>query len=493
MNALLIYPEWPDTYWSFKHALPFEGKRSAYPPLGLLTIAPLLPKHWNKRLVDTNIHRLTDAHLKWADVALLSGMLVHKSDMLGLLARCRNAGLRTVVGGPIASSVAELPQHADHVVIGEAEELMAQLAEDLERGKAQSQYQAAQMPGLDTTPLPDLSLINPRYYSAMAIQYSRGCPFTCEFCDIIEIYGRRPRTKTPEQVVQELDQLYARKWRGSVFIVDDNFIGNKKRVKELLPPLAEWNNRHRRPFTFFTEASMNLADDTELLQMMKDACFHRVFLGIETPVEASLKEAQKHQNTRRSLMESVHRIQGYGMEVMAGFIVGFDNDPEDIFDRQVEFIQESAIPLAMVGLLLALPGTQLYRRLMKEGRIVDEGHGNNMDLSLNFIPKMDVQRLVEGYRSILARIYHPDAYYERVLRFLERFRPAVHRPRLFSDYLALARSMLKQGLLTQGRTSYWKFFLQAATRYRYAFDTAITLAVMGYHFQTLTRAVLQGE
>jgi radical SAM superfamily enzyme YgiQ (UPF0313 family) len=493
MNALLIYPEWPDTYWSFKHALPFEGKRSVYPPLGLLTIAPMLPRHWKKRLVDINVQRLTDADLKWADVALLSGMLVHKQDLLALLARCRAAGVRTVIGGPATSSIEELPRHADHVVIGEAEELMAQLSEGLERGKAQPMYKASRMPGLDNTPLPDLSLINPRYYSAMSIQYSRGCPFTCEFCDIIEIYGRRPRTKTPDQVLAELDQLYARKWRGSVFIVDDNFIGNKKKVKELLPPLAEWNNRHRRPFTFFTEASLNLADDLELLQMMKDASFHRVFLGIETPVEASLKEAHKHQNTRRSLMESVHRIQGYGMEVMAGFIVGFDNDPEDIFDRQVEFIQESAIPLAMVGLLLALPGTQLYRRLMKEGRIVDEGHGNNMDLSLNFIPKMDVQRLVEGYRSILARIYHPDAYYERVLRFLERFRPAVHRRRLFSDYLALARSMLKQGLLTQGRTSYWKFFLQAATRYRYAFDTAITLAVMGYHFQTLTRAVLQAE
>jgi radical SAM superfamily enzyme YgiQ (UPF0313 family) len=493
MNALLIYPEWPDTYWSFKHALPFEGKRSVYPPLGLLTIAPMLPRHWKKRLVDINVQRLSDADLKWADVALLSGMLVHKQDLLALLARCRAAGVRTVIGGPATSSIQELPQHADHVVIGEAEELIAQLAEDLECGKAQPVYQATRMPGLDSTPLPDLSLINPRYYSAMSIQYSRGCPFTCEFCDIIEIYGRRPRTKTPEQVLAELDQLYARKWRGSVFIVDDNFIGNKKKVKELLPPLAEWNNRHRRPFTFFTEASLNLADDLELLQMMKDASFHRVFLGIETPVEASLKEAHKHQNTRRSLMESVHRIQGYGMEVMAGFIVGFDNDPDDIFDRQVEFIQESAIPLAMVGLLLALPGTQLYRRLMKEGRIVDEGHGNNMDLSLNFIPKMDVQRLVEGYRSILARIYHPDAYYERVLRFLERFRPAVHRRRLFSDYLALGRSMLKQGLLTQGRTSYWKFFLQAATRYRYAFDTAITLDVMGYHFHTLTRAVLQAE
>jgi len=493
MNALLIYPEWPDTYWSFKHALPFEGKRSAYPPLGLLTIAPLLPGHWNKRLVDTNVRRLTDADLKWADVALLSGMLVHKDDLLRTLARCRSRGLRTVIGGPVCSSVGELPQHADHVVIGEAEDLMAELSCDLERGNARPIYKALEMPGLDRTPLPDLSLIDTKYYSAMAIQYSRGCPFTCEFCDIIEIYGRRPRTKTPAQVVAELDQLYERKWRGSVFIVDDNFIGNKKRVKELLPVLSEWNERRRRPFNFFTEASLNLADDTELLKMMKSACFTRVFLGVETPVEASLKEAQKLQNTRRSLMESIHRIQDYGMEVMAGFIVGFDNDPEDVFDQQVEFIQESAIPLAMVGLLLALPGTQLYRRLMKEGRIVDQGHGNNMDLRLNFIPKMNPQRLVEGYRSILARIYQPDAYYERVLRFLERYNPVHHRQRSLSDYRAFFRSVLKQGFFTEGRASYWRFFLQAVTRYRHAFDTAITLAVMGYHFQTLTRAVLEAK
>jgi len=493
MNALLIYPEWPDTYWSFKHALPFEGKRSLYPPLGLLTVAPLLPKHWNKRLVDTNIRRLTDADLKWADVALLSGMLVHKKDLLALLARCKASGLRTVIGGPVTSSVEELPQHADHVVVGEAEDLIRELAEDLESGRAKPLYKAAQLPGLDTTPLPDLSLMNPRHYSSMAIQYSRGCPFTCEFCDIIEIYGHRPRTKSPDQMVAELDQLCQRNWRGSVFIVDDNFIGNKKKVKELLPTLAEWNRRQRNPLTFFTEASLNLADDAELLQMMKDASFDRVFLGIETPVEASLKEATKYQNTHRSLMESVRRIQSYGMEVMAGFIVGFDNDPDDIFDRQVEFIQESAIPLAMVGLLLALPGTQLYRRLMKEGRIVDEGHGNNMDLRLNFIPKMDVQRLVEGYRSILARIYQPDAYYERVLRFLERYRPSARRHTAFSDYLALARSVIKQGVLSQDRASYWKFVLQAATRCRHTFDRAITLAIIGYHLQTLTRAVLQAE
>jgi radical SAM superfamily enzyme YgiQ (UPF0313 family) len=493
MNALLIYPEWPDTYWSFKHALPFEGKRSAYPPLGLLTIAPLLPKHWNKRLVDTNIRPLTEADLKWADVALISGMLVHKAEVLKVLDRCRARGLTTVVGGPISSSVQELPMHADHVVIGEAEGLVAQLAADLDRGEADPVYKAAEMPALGGTPAPDLSLINPKHYSCMAIQYSRGCPFTCEFCDIIEIYGRRPRTKAPAQVLAELDQLHEMKWRGSVFVVDDNFIGNKRKVKELLPHIIEWNARKGSPFTFFTEASLNLSDDLELLKLMKDSRFNRVFLGIETPVEASLKEAQKLQNTRRSLMESVRRIQSFGMEVMAGFIVGFDSDPDDIFDRQVEFIQESGIPMAMVGLLLALPGTQLYRRLQREGRLVDEGGGNNMDLSLNFIPKMNAQRLVEGYRSILARIYNPDAYYARVRQFLEHFEPVAHTKRRMSDYKAFVRSIMKQGIFGDSRRQYWKLFIEAATRYRHAFDTAITLAIMGYHFETLTRAVCDPE
>ncbi|MFQ5695194.1 MAG: B12-binding domain-containing radical SAM protein, partial [Terriglobia bacterium] len=283
------------------------------------------------------------------------------------------------------------------------------------------------------------------------------------------------------------------KWRGSVFIVDDNFIGNKRKVKELLPELAEWNARHRRPFTFFTEASLNLADDQELLQLMKQAGFIRVFLGIETPVEESLKEAQKLQNTHRSLLDSVRRVQSYGIEVMAGFIVGFDNDPDDIFDRQVEFIQESGIPLAMVGLLLALPGTQLYRRLLKEGRIRDEGHGNNMDVHLNFVPKMNPQRLLEGYKSILQRIYHPDAYYDRVRRFLAQCGPAHHPRRVLSDYFALARSIFKQGVRGNARASYWKFFFEAATRYRHSFDTAITLAIMGYHFQTLTEIVCQSD
>jgi radical SAM superfamily enzyme YgiQ (UPF0313 family) len=493
MKALLIYPEWPDTYWSFKHALPFEGKRSAYPPLGLMTIASLLPKDWQIRLVDTNVRRLSEADLDWAEIVLFSGMLVQKKPMLRMLARCRERGLKTVVGGPITSSVENMTEYADHVVVGEAEELIAGLAADIEAGTAKPVYRAMGLPSLDKTPLPEVSLIQPKYYSGMAIQYSRGCPFNCEFCDIIEIYGRVPRTKSPAQMISELDLLYDARWRGSVFIVDDNFIGNKRKVKELLPALSDWNGRHGRPFTFFTEASVNLADDTQLLQMMKEAGFTRVFLGIETPVESSLKQAQKMQNTRRSLLDSVRHIREYGMEVMAGFIVGFDNDPEDVFDRQVQFIEESAIPLAMVGLLQAVPGTQLYRRLMKEGRILHEGHGDNMDFRLNFIPKMNPERLVEGYRSILERIYSAEAYYQRVRRFLAEYHPVHRQERRFSDYVAFCRSLLKQGVLSRDRAAYWKFLIDAATRYRHAFDTAMTLAVMGYHFQTLTRLACETE
>jgi radical SAM superfamily enzyme YgiQ (UPF0313 family) len=493
MRALLICPEWPDTYWSFKHALPFQGKRSAYPPLGLLTVAAMLPAHWEKRVVDMNVRALKDADLKWAEVVMISGMLVQKEATLKVLQRCREHGVRTVVGGPMAGTVPELRPLADVLVIGEAEDLIGPLTRALEEDTPEPEYRVLDLPSLDKTPRPALELINPKYYSGMAIQFSRGCPFNCEFCDIIELFGRKPRTKTVQQILSELDQLYEMKWRGSVFLVDDNFIGNKKLVKELLPAIAEWNNSHKRPFAFYTEASVNLADDKELLELMRDAGFFRVFLGIETPDEAGLKLAQKYQNTKRSLLDCVKRIQRYGMEVMAGFIVGFDSDTDDVFDRQVEFIQESAIPLAMVGLLQALPGTQLYRRLVREGRLLADGSGNNMELALNFMPKMDPKRLVEGYRSILKRIYDYDAYYERARTFLSRYRPAHNYERTFSDYKAFVNSLWKQGVFGEARAKYWKFLFDAATRYRHAFGTAVTLAIMEYHLQAITRQVCETE
>ncbi|MBD0372411.1 MAG: B12-binding domain-containing radical SAM protein, partial [Pyrinomonadaceae bacterium] len=353
-------------------------------------------------------------------------------------------------------------------------------------------YQATEKPALTQTPVPHFRLADLRRYSAMTVQYSRGCPFKCEFCDIIEIYGRVPRTKTNEQMLAELDALRDLGWRGLVFIVDDNFIGNKRNVKRLLPELVEWSERHSKPFTFITEASVNLAEDDDLLEMMKRANFRRVFLGIETPVEESLKEAQKGQNTRRDLLDSVRKIQSYGLEVMAGFIVGFDTDPEDIFERQIKFIRESAIPLAMVGLLTALPDTQLWRRLAKEGRLLEESTGNNMDGSLNFIPRMDTARLIEGYERIVHTIYSPAEYYRRALdclSHLRRDKPEPRRTHIISDAIAFMRVTLALGVRDPSRIEFWRYLSRAIKDNRQNFAHAVTLAAMGYHFRKVAEGV----
>jgi radical SAM superfamily enzyme YgiQ (UPF0313 family) len=491
MNALLIYPKFPDTYWSFKHALSFQGKRAAQPPLGLMTVAALLPASWPKRLIDTNVERLRQSDLAWADVALISGMHAQHQHLIAIVARCRAVGLRTVVGGPITSSMPASALGADHIVIGEAESLIATLAADLTVNRAQPVYQAPERPAMAISPLPDLRLIKMHRYSTMTVQYSRGCPFNCEFCDIIEIYGRKPRTKAVAQVLAELDQLREHGWRDSVFVVDDNFIGNKSRAKELLTAMAEWGREHNYPFRFITEASLNLADDLELLQLFRDARFTSVFLGIETPDEASLIANNKLQNTHRSLLDSVQRIQSYGIEVMGGFILGFDTDRDDVFDRMFDFIQSAGIPLAMVGLLQAMPGTQLFRRLRSEGRILSSGGGNNVACDLNFIPRMDATRLVEGYRSVMRRIYSPAAYYARVKLLLSRSHlTGTGRPTL-SNLRAIVSSVVCQGILSRGRLAYWKFLFTTALHQPRSFGVGMTLAVKGYHFQIMTRRLLE--
>jgi radical SAM superfamily enzyme YgiQ (UPF0313 family) len=489
MKALLVYPEFPDTYWSFRHALAFEGKRSAFPPLGLLTISAMLPAAWERRLVDTNVQPLKVTDIKWADVVFCSAMLVQKESLRRVITLCKAEGKRVVVGGPYVTTSAEDFSQADHIFLGEAETTLPEFVRDVERGETKRVYQAAERPALTATPVPDFHLADLKRYSAMSVQYSRGCPFQCEFCDIIEIYGRVPRTKSNEQMLAELDALLRIGWRGMVFIVDDNFIGNKRNVKRLLPVLADWSERHGRPFSFITEASVNLAEDEELLEGMRRAGFRRVFLGIETPVEASLKEAQKGQNMRGDLLDSVRKIQSYGMEVMAGFIVGFDNDPEDIFERQIEFIRESAIPLAMVGLLTALPDTQLWRRLEREGRLLSESTGNNTDGSLNFIPRMDTERLVEGYKTILRAIYSPGEYYRRALNCLERVTALEHEPRrsgLLHDAVTFTRVVVALGIRDRARGEFWRYLGQVFAQHRERFAEAVRLAAMGHHFRKLT-------
>jgi radical SAM superfamily enzyme YgiQ (UPF0313 family) len=488
MKVLLVYPEFPDTFWSFKHALRFLGKRSAYPPLGLLTVAAMLPASWEKRLVDLNVRPLNDADLEWADVVFLSAMLVQGPSLRDQIARAKAHGKRTVVGGPIVSSQDPSVAEADYQVEGEAEEIMPDLIRDLERGDVRPFYKKETLPDLKSTPPPLFQLADLKRYSSMAVQFSRGCPFTCEFCDIIEIYGRRPRTKAPAQVLAELDQLYDLGWRGRVFLVDDNFIGNKTSVKALLPPLAEWMRARRFPFSLLTEASLNLADDEELMRGMRAAGFVSVFLGIETPVAASLKEATKFQNMRGDLLESVRRIQGHGIEVMAGFIVGFDNDPPDVFDRQIQFIREAAIPLSMVGLLTALPHTQLWRRLKAEGRLLRQSLGNNTLAELDFIPKMDAQELLAGYRRVVQTIYSPREYFERALACLAQLGASARTPVAFAELLAVGRSLWRQGLRSNYRWEYWKYLLRAARRHRRRWGRVFSLAIMGHHFFELARA-----
>jgi radical SAM superfamily enzyme YgiQ (UPF0313 family) len=497
MNVLLVYPLFTDSYWSFRHALWLENRRSAFPPLGLLTVAAMLPRTWHRRLVDMNIQSLRNADLAWADVVFVSGMTIQAPSMEQVIRRCKEMGKRVVVGGPYVSSTPELVPDADHVFVGEVEPTLSEFVRDLEAGNPRRVYETVERPDLTTSPVPEFELLAMDQYLAMPIQYSRGCPFRCEFCDIIELYGRVPRTKTIEQVLAELDALKRTGRCSTVFLVDDNFIGNKRNVRAMLPYLAEWSERNGWPFSFITEASINLADDDELLGLMQRAGFHRVFIGIETPDEESLKEAQKVQNTRRDLLEGIRKIQSYGMEVMAGFIVGFDSDREDIFDRQIDFIRASAIPLAMVGLLTALPNTQLSRRLEREGRLLAASTGNNTDGTLNFIPRMDRDLLVHGYHRILRTIYSPSEFYQRAYESLERVGPGTPEQigdrNLFKRLTTLGRMLFQLGVRDPQRGEFWRFLGRVLRARPSKMPQALVLAAMGYHFRKLTEATVPAE
>ncbi|HEX3184655.1 MAG TPA: radical SAM protein [Pyrinomonadaceae bacterium] len=491
MKVLLVNPKFPDTYWSFRHALPFEGKRSVFPPLGLMTVSGLLPRDYERRLVDLEIEPLKNSQIDWADMVFITGMLAQKESLHEVVERCRKRGKRIVLGGPYVTSTIEDLPYADHIFQGEAETTLPQFFQDLERGTAKRTYKAPERPPMSLAPIADFGLVNMKKYSNMSIQYSRGCPFSCEFCDIIEIYGRIPRTKSNQQVIAEFNELKRLGWRGPLFIVDDNFIGNKKNVRLLLPAIIEWQKQNGYPFSLLTEASVNLADDEDLLAAMKEAGFRRVFLGIETPVEESLKEAQKSQN-RGNLLDSVRRIQSHGMEVMAGFIVGFDNDPDDIFERQIEFIRESAIPLAMVGMLNALPDTQLWKRLEREGRLLGaDATGNNTIATVNFIPKMDVETLVAGYQRIMRTIYKPSEYYRRALVSLQRVpqdSPEAHQYHGFKAVKAFVRIAFKLGVLDAERREFWRFFLEAARTHHDRMAELLRHAAMAYHFRKLNES-----
>ncbi|MBW4055155.1 MAG: B12-binding domain-containing radical SAM protein [Proteobacteria bacterium] len=486
MNILLVYPYYPESFWSFKYALKFIARKASFPPLGLLTVAAMLPHEWEKKLVDMNVRPLTNEELTWADYVFISAMTIQRKSAQEVIDRCRQLGVKTVAGGPLFTACHDDFPEVDHLVLGEAECTIPPFLADLHSGGARHLYTDTRWADLTHTPIPLWNLIDVRKYAALNIQYCRGCPFDCEFCDITALFGRKPRSKALGQVIAELDSLYTRGWRGAIFFVDDNFIGDKGKLKkEVLPAIIDWMEQKEYPFYFYTEASIDLADDSRLMELMVRAGFEEVFIGIETPYEESHAESGKVQNRNRDLLASVKRIQRAGLQVHGGFIVGFDSDPPSIFDKQIRFIQESGIVTAMVGLLSAIRGTKLHERMSREGRLLGDDSGNNMDSDLNFIPRMEVKTLIDGYRTILDTIYSPRNYYQRVIRLLREYRPQhLGKFHLQPGYIgALFKSILFLGVVGRERLYFWKlFFWSLITRPR-LFPLAITYAIYGFHFR----------
>jgi len=446
----------------------------------------MLPKEWSKRLIDLNVTKLTEKDLSWADYVFISGMVVQRETARQTIGRCKEAGLKVVAGGPLFTSEYEQFEEVDHFVLNEAELTLSPFLADLDQGCARRIYETSEFCDIRKTPAPMWQLADLKQYAAMGIQFSRGCPFDCEFCNVTALLGHRPRIKTTNQIISELDALYGLGWRGQLFFVDDNFIGNKRYLKtQLLPALIEWR-KNKRGIPFNTEASVNLADDKPLMEMMVKAGFNTVFIGIETPDEESLAECNKKQNKNRDLIESVKRIQRAGLQVQGGFIVGFDHDTRSIFQRQIEFIQKSGIVTAMVGLLQAPAGTKLYKRLKKEGRLLGHTSGDNVDGTTNIIPRMDLDELREGYRNIMRHIYSPKIYYQRIKTFLREYRATkIENPPDFQRFLAFFRSSIRLGIFGKERFQYWKILLWTLFRRPGLLPLAITLAIYGHHFRKI--------
>ncbi len=495
MKILLVYPKYPDTFWSFRHALKFINKKASFPPLGLLTIAAMLPKEWQKKLVDMNATGLSNRDIRWADYVFISAMVTQRNSAREVISRCNNLGTRVVAGGPLFTTEYEEFSGIEHFVLGEAEVTLPLFLSDLRKGNARHIYTSDERPDIIKTPIPDWSLINMKHYSSMNIQYSRGCPYNCEFCDIVVLNGHKPRTKNEGQILAELEALYRKGWRGGVFIVDDNFIGNKKKLKsEILPAIVDWMHNRKYPFTLITETSINLADDEKLIRLMVAAGFDTVFIGVESPNEESLAECGKVLNKKRDLISSVRKIQNQGLQVQGGFIVGFDSDPLSIFKSQISFIQKSGIVTAMVGLLNAPRGTRLYQRLKKESRLLDSFSGDNTDCSMNFIPKMKYETLINGYKYILKTIYSPKQYYERVKTLLKEYRPQRRRgsSRLrFYHIMALIKVTWFLGIWGKGKRYYWKLFVSTLLKCPRSLPLAISLSVYGFHFRKIAEKCIK--
>ncbi|MBV8883653.1 MAG: B12-binding domain-containing radical SAM protein [Chroococcidiopsidaceae cyanobacterium CP_BM_RX_35] len=464
MRVLLLYPLFPESFWSFNKALELIGRKVSLPPLGMITVAAILPQTWEFRLVDRNVRFETEADWAWADLIIVSGMIVQKSDLVSIIREAKQRGKLVAAGGPYVTSVpdAAIAAGVDFLVLDEGEITLPQLVEALDRGETSGMFSAGDnKPDVTHTPVPRYDLLDLDAYSDMSVQFSRGCPFQCEFCDIIVLYGRKPRTKTPAQLLAELQTLYDLGWRRSVFVVDDNFIGNKRNVKLLLRELAPWMAAHGYPFRLSTEASVDLAQDQELLDLMIAANFSAVFLGIETPDTDSLALTQKFQNTRNSLVEAVQTINLAGLRVMAGFIIGFDGEKAGAGDRIIDFVEATAIPQALCSMLQALPHTALWKRLQQEGRLLEgrEECDIHQTTLTNFIPTRPLEELAQEYVSCFWRLYEPERYLARVYRHFLNMRPTPHKKQFRIPELMDIRGLLivcwRQGLKRQTRWQFW--------------------------------------
>lgn len=485
MNILLLYPEFPDTFWSFRHALKFVRKKASLPPLGLLTVAAMLPGNWQRRLIDLNVRPLRKEDIAWADMAFVSAMAVQQESARATIARCKASGLPVVAGGPLfTTGYTEFPE-VDYFVLDEAEITLPRFLADLDEGIPQRCYSAGEFPDLTLSPMPAWELLDMKQYASMAIQFSRGCPYRCDFCNVTTLFGHKIRTKTSQQIIAELEGLRKQGWKESIFFVDDNFIAHRSYLKnELLPALIDWRSANDIATKFYTECSINLADDAALMHLMAAAGFNQVFIGIETPENTALQACGKQHNTSRNMLEDIRLIQHAGIEVQGGFIVGFDSDTPSIFRKQAEFIQKSGIVTAMVGILQALPGTKLYDRLKSEGRLLQHSSGDNTDSNTNIVPKMDPEILRNGYREMMHYLYSPKNYYRRIRTLLEEYRAPRPRQRFrIGQFMAFARSTVLLGIIGRERFQYWKMLAWTIVNRQQALPLAVTLAIYGHHFR----------
>lgn len=503
MKALLVYPLFPKTFWSYEKILELVDRKVLLPPLGLVTVAAILPQTWEFKLVDRNIRAVTEAEWEWADIVIFSAMIVQKGDLLAQIREAKRRGKRVACGGPFPTSVPDEVQQAgtDYLILDEGEITLPLFVEAIQRGDETGIFRAnGEKPDVTTTPIPRFDLLELDAYDSMSVQFSRGCPFQCEFCDIIVLYGRKPRTKTPAQLLAELDYLYELGWRRGVFMVDDNFIGNKRNVKLLLKELKVWQEAHQYPFRFNTEASVDLAQDPELMQLMVECYFDAVFLGIETPDEDSLQLTKKFQNTRSSLAESVDIITEAGLRVIAGFIVGFDGEKSGAGSRIVRFAEQTGIPTTTFAMLQALPNTALWHRLDKEGRLRGKDGNINQTTLMNFIPTRPLEEIAREYVEAFWQLYEPEQYLDRVYRyFLKLGKPKCQPPfKLPSwvDLKAVAIVCWRQGMKRKTRWKFWHHLFSMIRRNPAVWEHYLIVCAHNEHFMEyrhIVRNQIEGQ